>query len=174
MSRYRTPGNSEFVEALGWAVWNFLYLEETIVRWIWLLEPKSDLSGIRAGTAFTKGVELGRAAKGAGLPDDLYIDLQTWLRQYEVMVDRGRNALTHAHAYTEEHGPDGWKPGLAYTDPDRQQHILARSPEDLHVAAEAIEHLMLALSDLESRLQSHLQDDSRAVTSTASQPLLGE
>lgn len=39
--RYRTPGDSEFVEALGWCVWNFLYLEETIVRWLWLLRAST-------------------------------------------------------------------------------------------------------------------------------------
>lgn len=63
MSRYRTPGRlgePEFVAALGWAVWNFLYLEESIVRWLWLLRPDRSLTEWRKAKAFEKGIALGR------------------------------------------------------------------------------------------------------------------
>jgi hypothetical protein len=157
MSRYRTPGNSEFVEALGWAVWNFLYVEETVIRWLWLLQPYRSLSEWRSNTAFGKGVELGRAAKAAALPGDLYADIQGWLRRYESMVDDARNAIMHAHAYTVSNGPEGWLPGLSHTDQHGREHRIAESPDDLHELAGKIERLMLDLSGMEPRLQAALQ-----------------
>lgn len=154
-SRYRTPGNSEFVEALGWCLWNFLYLEETIVRWLWLLKPEVSLSEWRKKRAFGKGIELGHAVKSVvGLPDDLRGDLEAWLTRYEAAVKSIRNTAAHAHAFTVAAGPDGWLPGLAYTDPEGHSSILAQSPDDLHARAAQIEALMIDLSAMESRLQA--------------------
>jgi hypothetical protein len=163
MPHYRTPGNSEFVEALGWAVWNFLYLEETIIRWLWLLAPGKSLSQWRSDTAFGKGVELGREAKAAHLPPELYADIQTWLRRYEAMVADARNGIMHAHAYTVSNGPDGWVPGLNYTDGKGSEHRIAESPAELHAIAGRIEQLMIELSGMEPRLQAAL--DAREIES---------
>jgi len=154
--RYRTPGNSEFVEALGWCVWNFLYLEETIVRWLWLLRPEVSLADWRKHPAFEKGIELGRVVKHSELPEDLRRDVKAWVARYQDAVVDIRNAVAHGHAFTESTGPDGWKPGLAYTDADGRGSVVARSPQDLHEVAARIEALMLDLAGMEPRVQSAL------------------
>ncbi len=155
MSRYRTPGEPEFVAALGWAVWNFLYLEESIVRWLWLLCPDRSLTEWRKEKAFEKGMALGREVKHfrPQLPVDLRRDIKAWVTEYQQAVKSVRNAVAHGHAFTVEDGPEGWKPGLAYTDPDGRGSILAQFPDDLHAVAARIDDLMAALSDMEPRLQ---------------------
>lgn len=163
MSRYRTPGNPEFAEALGWATWNFLYVEETVIRWLWLLEPTKTLRQWRSETAFGKGVQLGRAAKNASLPEDLYFDIQAWLRRYEALVADARNGIMHGHAYTVSNSPEGWKPGLNYTDRNGDERRIATSPEDLHAIAARIEALMLDLSSMEPRLRAATQPKAPAL-----------
>jgi hypothetical protein len=154
--RYRTPGNSEFVEALGWCVWNFLYLEEKIIRWLWLMKPETSLNEWRKETAFGKGVVLGREVKHSNLPAELRRDMKAWVTRYQEAVTDVRNVVAHGHAFTAGQGPEGWLPGLAYTDPDGRGSITAQSPEDLHLVAERIEALMLDLSGMEPRLQETL------------------
>lgn len=151
-SRYRTPGDSDFLEALGRCHWNFLYLEETIVRWLWLLRPDISLSQWRKETASPKGDLLGHVVKRSSLSDDLRRDLKAWRTRYQDAVAQYRNAVAHGHPFTESMEQGVLKPGLAYTDPKGRGTIVARSPEDLRDVAARIEALTLDLSAMEPRL----------------------
>lgn len=71
----------------------------------------------------------------------------------------------HAHAYTVSHGPEGWVPGLNYTDREGREHRIAESPDDLHEIAIKIEMLMLDLSGMERRLQAVLDAPSHQLES---------
>jgi hypothetical protein len=99
-----------------------------------------------AARRFGKGVELGREAKAAHLPPELYAGIQTWLRRYKAMVAGAHNGIMHAHGYTVSNGPDGWVPGLNYTDREGSEHRIAQSPAELHAIAGRIGQLMSCLA----------------------------
>ncbi len=170
---FRTPGDPEFIEALGWVLWNFLYLEDVIVRWLWLIDPEADLSDWRKEMAFEKGCALGRAVKHhePPLPAELRKDVREWVTTYQDAVLTVRNAVAHGGGFTVSNGPDGWKPGLAYTDKDGKNTVVARSADDLFTLASAVEALMLRLYELEPQLVAAL-GELPAVDPAASTPEL--
>jgi hypothetical protein len=147
---YRTPGDPAFVEALGHVIWNVLFLEEKIVRWLSLLVPEQPIGRWRTNkTAQQKGKALRRAVRrieDPGLRDDLL----AWCDRFDDMVKDERNPVAHAHAFTVD--MDG-RLGLAYTDRHGNERAVAHSPEELQKIAVRIDGLMGELADQEPRLR---------------------
>jgi hypothetical protein len=150
--QYRTPGDSEFTEALGWVIWNFLYLEEVIVAWLCRLRPDMPVNHWRRYVAGEKGEQLRKALQGRELDHELDGDLTRWLCDYSKLVKDARNATAHGHAVTLEQGGPDWRPALAHTDRQGEEWLIARSPDDLHRKAAGIEALLERLYDLQDRL----------------------
>jgi hypothetical protein len=141
---FRTPAQPEFVEALGRAVFNFLYLEEIVSTIVNEAGASSSPSETRRSAAEGKVKALRklegryrRHPRGAEAADALKAATDVFEEQRQEV----RNALLHAHPFTagtDEHG--NYLPGLAHTEGSgRAWRTVASSPEDLLDLAARIE-----------------------------------
>jgi len=144
---YRIPGEPQLISALGRALWNFLYIEETVVAIVW--EAGKEMSPVRSEMAGGKEHHL-TALKAefqkANAPSDLLTAIENAIKAFNVARSEYRNALAHAVPYTVFMEEDGkFQPGLRmkgkYVEHDVQ------NSKDMHTIAQNIEQTVNPLNE---------------------------
>ena len=138
---YRTPAHPGTLAALGRAIWNFLYLEESVVAILYEAGEYTlgDARALDAGGKERALRQLRSSLEAREAPPELLDSLDSAIAAFSHARSEHRNALAHASPHTAGYDEDGkFRPGLALDLPGGRR-LHAATPGHLLEIAHRIE-----------------------------------